>query len=196
MASRPCSARSALSRIRSAACRATPVGGLRCPRFDRHGDRTRAPAEPAAIGHDKFNPVLRRADYLPDISDRRHAVVENWQANEIADAYGLRKAPVHALSHRHGMVCIRRAGRRHHGLRDGERWRRAPRVRFSLRDRRTYNRNACCQRQEALCGHRDFSRSKGPRKFVNRVELPGAYLGRNLRQQRTVTGKLLRFHRR
>src|SRR5208282_4717739 len=71
--------------------------------FDRHSNRTPEPAEPSAVRDDKLDVSLRHAHDLPDEADRGIAVIEHGQTDEIADADGLRKAPEHALLHRHGL---------------------------------------------------------------------------------------------
>ena len=74
------------------------------------------PAEPSAVGDDELGLAGGRAHDLPDEAERRRTVVEHRQADQIADAHGLRKPPVHALDHRHGLIGVIHAGRRHHGL--------------------------------------------------------------------------------
>ena len=82
----------------------------------------RAPQpRPAAVGDDQLDLARLRAHDRADVAERASAVVEHRQADEVADAYRLRKAPLHALFHRHRLVRVFVAGRRHHGLGHHER---------------------------------------------------------------------------
>src|SRR3974390_2804601 len=67
--------------------------------FNRHRNRVPKPAKPSAVRYDEFDLAIRRAHDVPDKADRGIIIIKHRQADEIADADGLWKAPVHALFH-------------------------------------------------------------------------------------------------